>query len=325
MAQPDALERYERTAAQDLLRVMEAARPSHNIYAPPHFYAKVMQRVEQRRAYRGRFAAWLPLLPPVWVPALSVGLLVSLGLNLWLGLGTWVNHAAGPPQIAHTLLDRFERDTRVQARAFQLGTTSAADLNMLVVTHSAVDTQSNTLGFTDQTPRTLPFLVGTLYVEALASMRSGSLEAAVQRMRIIDTALSMTPLPHVLGQYLRALQPLLATASPPPEVFAALLPLFEPLYDDYTRNRGLEAMTLFRLGVWLENMLLATATNDPAVPRQGDTAKAFHQAMQHLRAPTAVQERLAQLSALLAQPAMTAKDVTQMLALVQKIQRLLIG
>jgi hypothetical protein len=325
MAQPDALERYERTDAQDLLRVMEAARSSHDIHAPPHFYTQVMQRVEQRRAHRRWFAAWLPSLTPVWVPALSVGLILSLGLNLWLGLGTWVKHAAGPPQMASTVLDNLERDTRVQAQAFESGTTDADDLSTLVATHSAVDTQSNTLGFADRASRTLPFLVGTLYVEALAYMRSGTLEAAVQHMRIIDMALGTTLLPHVLVQYLRAMQPLLATTSSSPDALEALLPLFEPLYDDYTRSQGLEAMTLFRLGVWLENMLLVAAANDTAVQRQGDTAKAFHQAMQHLRAPTAVQERLAQLSALLAQPAMTAKDVPQMLALIQKIQRLLIG
>jgi hypothetical protein len=49
------------------------------------------------------------------------------------------------------------------------------------------------------------------------------------------------------------------------------------------------------------------------------------QAMHHLRVPAVVQETLAQLSALLAQPTMTAKDVTQILTLVQKTQRLLIG
>ena len=325
MAQPDALEHYERTEAQALLRIMEAARPSHDIHAPPHFYARVMQRVEQRRTRRGWFAARLSPLTPVWVPVLSVALLLSLGLNLWLGLGTWGEHAARPPQVAQTALDGFERATRVQAQAFQSGTPDAANLSTFIATHSAVDAQSSALGFADRTPRTLPFLVGTLYVEALAYMRSGTLDAAIQHMRLIDTALSTTPLPPVLVQYLRAMQPLLATASSSPEVLETFLPLFEPLYDDYTRSRGLEGMTLFRLGVWLENMLLTAAANDPALRQQSDTAKAFHQAMQHLRAPTVVQETLAQLSVLLARPAMTARDVTRMLQLVQKTQRLLIG
>jgi hypothetical protein len=325
MTQPDALERYERTDAQDLLRVMEAARPSHDIHAPPHFYAQVMQRVEQRCARRGLFAAWLHRLTPVWVPALSVGLLLSLGLNLWLGLETWGRHAAGPPQVARTALDRLERATQVPAQAFQAGTTGAADLSRLVVIHSPIGPQSAALGFADRVPRTLPFVVGTLYVETLAYARGGALDEAVQHMHAIDAALGSTALPPVLAQYLRAMQPILAAAASSPEVLDTFLPLFEPLYDDYARSLGPEAMTLFRLGVWLENMLLAAAANDSAMLRQGDTAQAFRQAMHHLRAPAVVQEMLAQLSALLAQPTITAKDVTHILTLIQKTQRLLIG
>jgi hypothetical protein len=148
---------------------------------------------------------------------------------------------------------------------------------------------------------------------------------AVQHMRAIDTALGSTPLSQALAQYLRAMQPLLVTAASSPDALEAFLPLFEPLYDDYTRSLGPEAMTLFRFGVWLENVTLAAAANDTAALRQGDIAQAFRQAMHHLRVPAVVQETLAQLSVLLAQPTMTAKDVTQILMLVQKTQRLLIG
>lgn len=325
MPQPDALEQYERTDARALLRVMEAARPSHDLHAPPCFYAQVMQRVEQRQARRGFLAAWLPRLSPVWVPALSVGLLLSLGLNLWLGLETRGRHAAGPLQAASTIPDRLERDTRVHAQAFQTGMPGTTDLGTLVATYSAVGTPSSALGFADRAPRTLPFRVGTLYVEVLAYVQAGTLEAAVQQMRHIDTALGTLPLPQGLAQYLRAAEPFLATASSSPEALEAFCALFEPLYDDYTRSLGLEAMTLFRLGVWLENLLLMAMAKDTTALRQGDTAQAFQRAMHHLRAPGGVQETLSQLSALLAQPGMTDADVAQVLSLVQKLQRLLIG
>ena len=85
MAQPDKLERYETTQAQDFLRLFAALRPPTTTHAPANFRAKVLERVEQRRRHSG----WLVWLTRgwtlTWASALATGLLLSLSFNAWLG------------------------------------------------------------------------------------------------------------------------------------------------------------------------------------------------------------------------------------------------
>ena len=52
MPRKDALERYEQTEAQDLIRLFQAVRPPE-VQPPPDFRAKVLTRVEQRRTRHG--------------------------------------------------------------------------------------------------------------------------------------------------------------------------------------------------------------------------------------------------------------------------------
>src|SRR5215510_7086170 len=84
MPRKDALERYEQTEAQDLIRLFQAVK-SPEARLRSDFRAKVLTRVEQRRAHHGLLGGLTPLLTPWWAPALAVMLLLSLSVNMWMG------------------------------------------------------------------------------------------------------------------------------------------------------------------------------------------------------------------------------------------------
>src|SRR5215813_10618948 len=100
MRRKDALERYEQTEAQDLIRLFQAVRPPAEAQSPQDFRAKVLAQVEQRHTRHGLFGRMIPLLTPWWAPALAVMLLLSLGVNVWTGFWTFGQHPRDSPQAA---------------------------------------------------------------------------------------------------------------------------------------------------------------------------------------------------------------------------------
>jgi hypothetical protein len=70
-------------------------------------------------------------------------------------------------------------------------------------------------------------------------------------------------------------------------------------------------------------MALAAAAGDSAALRQGNLAAYCAQELPQLSVPKGVHEALARLQQLLASPALTARDVQEVLSLVKKMQVLL--
>jgi hypothetical protein len=129
--------------------------------------------------------------------------------------------------------------------------------------------------------------------------------------------------PRVLSDYLREILALMQRRPHEGEVLTTFLALFEPLYGDvYARNN--EALMLFRIGAWLENMYLASAAGDrTALQRGGQAVEAFRSALIQLHAPPAATEALERLRLLTARQTLTDQDVGTITALVQDIQRVL--
>src|SRR5215510_11930472 len=127
MPRKDALERYEQTEAQDLIRLFQAVK-SPEAQPRSDFRAKVLTRVEQRRAHHGLLGGLTPLLTPWWAPALAVMLLLSLSVNVRMGLQTFGQHTPASRQAAGPILDPLERERPLQASTFQAGIHSVTDL-----------------------------------------------------------------------------------------------------------------------------------------------------------------------------------------------------
>jgi hypothetical protein len=318
MPRKDELERYERTEAQEIIRLFAAARPTQEMQTPANFRAKVLAKVEQRRSRQGIFAWVTGVFTPAWAPALAVALLLSLGFNAWLGSWVLGQRGTGGQQV----VERSPGSPGpLPAYVFQAGMGREADLGAFVTEHSVIGQQAVAFGFAAKPAAARSFLIGTLYAETLAYVRSGDLDAAVQRWAAIDKELAQASPP--LAAHMRKIQTLLDSQSQAPETLGAFLALFEPFYEADARGAGSEKVTLFRLGTWLENMSLAAAADDQAALRHPDTVAYFRREMQRLHAPKGVLEALDRLHTLLAKADITERDTHVVLTLVQKMQRML--
>lgn len=322
MPRKDALERYEQTEAQDLIRLFQAVRPPE-VQPPPDFRAKVLTRVEQRRARHGLFGGMTPLLTPWWAPALAVILLLSLSVNIWMGF--WASGQRTPvsQQAAGPVLDPLGRERPLQAYTFQSGIHSATDLGTLVTAHAVTGEPAVAFGFTATSERARFFHLGTLYAEALAYVHSGTLDVAAQRLAAMHKELVDIQGTGVLSHYLSIMQHLLQNRQYTAEVLEKFLALFEVLYNEDARSVDAESLTLFRAGTWVENMKLAAAAGDKDALRQGTTTQYFRREMQSLHAPQGILDALEQISHIVAKPEMTDRDVIEVLTLAKQVQRLL--
>lgn len=315
MPPPDELERYERTEAQDIIHLFDAARPSQEVPTPANFRANVLAKVEQRRARQGVFTWITDMFTPAWAPALAAALLLSLGVNVWLGLRDVAQPPSGGQQVASTL------QGPMNAYVFQASLTKEADLGALVTTQAAVDRQVVAFGFAAKPAPAKSFLIGALYIETLAYVRSGDFAAATQRWDTINKELA--PVPEPLATHMHQVQRLLQGQNPTPETVGASLALFEPFYEASIKDADAAQVTLFQMGAWLGNMSLAAAAHDQTALRHLNTIPYFSHEMQRLHAPTGVLDALDRLQTILGQSDFSDRDLNMVLKLVQKMQRML--
>jgi hypothetical protein len=321
MRRKDALERYEQTGAQDLIRLFQAVRPPE-VQTPPDFRTKVLTRIEQRRARHGLLGGLTPLLTPWWAPALAVMLLLSLSVNVWTGFRAFGQRTPASQQAAGPVLDPLGKERPLQASTFQARIHSATDLGTLVTAHAVTGEPAVAFGFAPMSERARFFRLGSSYAEALAYVHSGTRDAAVQRLAAMHEELVDIQGPSVLPHYLSEMQHLLQNRQYTAEVLEKFLALFEVLYTEEAQSVGAESPTLFRAGTWVENMKLAAAAGDKDALRQVTTAQYFRREMQSLHAPQGILDALEQISHIVAKPELTDRDVTEVLTLTKQVQRL---
>jgi len=322
MRRKDALERYEQTEAQDLIRLFQAVRPSEEVKPRPDFRAKVLAKVEQRRARHGLLDGLAPLLTPWWAPALAVMLLLSLSVNVWMGFGAFGPRTPDSQQAAGPVLDPLGRERPLQASTFQARIHSATDLGTLVTAHAVADEPAVAFGFAATSERARFFLLGTQYAEALAYVDSGHFDTAAQRLAAMHQELSDMQGRSALSSYLSVMQHLLQNRQYTEEVLREFLALFEVLYTEDVKSVGAESLMLFRAGAWMENMKLAAAAGDKDTLRQVTTVQYFRREMQSLHAPQGILNALEQISHIVAKSELTDRDIKEILTLAKQVQRL---
>ncbi|HSX82783.1 MAG TPA: hypothetical protein VLQ80_30010 [Candidatus Saccharimonadia bacterium] len=321
MRRKDALECYEQTEAQDLIRLFQAMKPPE-VQLSPAFRAKVLTRVEQRRARHGLLDGLAPLLTPWWAPVLAVMLLLSLSVNVRMGLQTFGQRTPASQRSAGPVPDPLGRERLLQAYTFQAGIHSATNLGTLVTAHAVADEPAVAFGFAATSERARLFRLGTRYAEALAYVHSSNLDAAAQRLAAMHEELVDAQGPSALSYYINEMQQVLQSQQYTAEVLEKFLALFEALYTEDARSVDTESLTLFRAGAWTENMKLAAAAGDKDALRQATTAQYFRREMQSLHAPQGVLDALEQIGHIVDKLKLTDMDAAEVLTLMKQVQQL---
>jgi hypothetical protein len=308
------------------------------VQAPAPFRVRGMARIRtlpppspgSLARWREALKAWQPR-PVVWAPVLASGLVLSLVCNGWLGYRTLsLQRQLAEPFLALerestarellTHLDLRDHAPFFNSHLFQSSIKTETSLGALAAAHPAFEERSMALGFAATSEF---YVVGALYAEALAFLRSGNFDVAVKRLVSIEKELRRMYVPSSLANYVSNMRHVLESGKYRPVVLRDGLALFQPLCEEYARSQGTEQLTLFRVGAWLVHMRLTAAAGDTALLRQGNRARYFLHEMQNLHAPQEVLEALGQLSHLVAKPQIADGDVQEVLQLVKKIQTIL--
>lgn len=326
MSSADELEQYERTEAQDVLRLFKAAQPVHEVRAPSDFRLKVMRKIAERRERPRAFAWTAGWWQAAVVPALTALLVLSLGINTWFAARAWWTPDPAVQQTASRPLAPPGQERPASAHDFQANMVVSADLDALVAANSTVEEQMVAFGFASKPVPAQSYFLGTLYAEALAYTRGGDTASAAGHWVAIRK--EVEPIAQPLTAYARQMETLLTasadeqTADSAAEL-VAFMSLFEPLYENYTGERAARTLPLFRAGTWLTNMRLAAAIGDKTALQTPATVRYFQNEMRRLEAPKGVLDALAHMGRVVEQDRLADRDVKKMLKLVKRMQELL--
>jgi hypothetical protein len=332
---------------EELSRLRMAVRTAHTARAEPaaDLFQRVLARVETYEATQAmerrvqaaelrwweRSSAWLrSLFAPRWAPALATGLIVVQLIVIAGLLGFYYRRQhellVTLPPLEEPIKPTRVREARegyVNAYTFQSALRIDNELGSVVTEHSILGDQAVAFGFATKPAGVTAFLIGTLYAEALAYVRSDELDLAAQRVASLDEALHTKQALQPLSTYLRQLHTLLEGEQYPGEVLGHLLALFQPLYEAYASHQVPEQRTLFQIGAWLVNMNLAAASGDNILLKYDSQVNYFYNELQIINAPKGALDALRQLSQLVKQPDISNRDLREILKLVKKIQIIL--
>ncbi len=321
MSRQDELERYEQAEGQDLIQLLAKSKSSaEELRAPSDFRLNVLRKIEQQRSRPGAWSWGNVAFIPTWVPAaMAALLLLSLGVNGWLG----ARYLGQPAPVGEPVASAVASlQGPAQAYVFQEGITADADLEALVAAQAMETEPMIAFGFAAKpTPARRSFLLGTLYAEALAYVRSGNTEAAQQQWQVMDQALADVAEP--LLSYRREMQSFLQHEPPAMERFETFLPLFESFYEASGVHEKDRTLPLFQAGAWLTNMRLAAAAGDTEGLRRRSEVGYFHREMTRIGAAKGILDRLERLGTLMAQDTLSEREIKTVLKLMQKMQQLL--
>jgi hypothetical protein len=211
------------------------------------------------------------------------------------------------------------------SNSFQSGITSDKKLGTLAKEQSAIGGKATAFGFAAKSEEAKFFLIGSLYSEALAYLRSGDIALAADRLKAIETQFIAINVPSSLYNYISKTRNMLETKRYSAEVVGEFLSLFQPFFEDYAKGvgKGEDKLTLFRAGTWLVDMSLAAAAGDTNMLRQKAKLDYFNQEMKRMDAPKGVLDSLGEITKISGQKEIAERDAKQVLKLVKKIQSIL--
>ncbi len=281
--------------------------------ASPALQAKVHARIldQQRRS-----DSWTNRLSqPAWVTALIAALMLSLSANIWWGIG---ERMRAEPKLAGTV-----RSLTVYPFQRQLSPTEA--LRVAVAARTAAVPENIGRSFATTSDRRAAFLrLGTMYADALAALHSRDSSLASTYLQRLADILHGLQVPPVLSSYLQDIAAWMQRPSYTDVERIQLLALFEALYiTAYTPLDAPHAVSLFQMGAWLENMVLAVTIRQPVMPQHPEVLQTYYDTLIHLQAPASALKAFRQLRTLMARAELNQEEFQQIRRLVQTLQRLL--
>ena len=282
---------------------------------PPYLQAKVRARILHKQGRRG-MGAWLVWFArPVWVTALTAICVLSLSANIWWGLTGRTEEAARVADAGRALT----------VYAFQSQLSQNEALQEAVTARAAIAPEAIGRGFVSGHDRRVAFFrIGTVYADALAALHSQVGDAASAHLRHLIDTLRDVQAPAVLSSYLQEVATWMQSSSYTDEERTQLLALFEPLYvTAYNRQDDPDAVSLFQIAAWLENMALAAATEAHMVAEQAAVLQGYRDTLSRLQAPSRAIEAFDQIRILAGQEELSQAERLEIRRLVQTIQHLL--
>jgi outer membrane protein assembly factor BamD (BamD/ComL family) len=199
----------------------------------------------------------------------------------------------------------------------------APDLGALAQANSALGERASSFGFSAKSDEANVFLVGALYSEALAFLRSGDFESAADRLEALQQQFIRLGVPNSLYGYVTKLLNLVSQQRYSNEALLDMLSLFQPFFEDYANGRSEDFMILFRAGSWLVDLSLAAAAGNTTMVRQQAHLEYIVREMKRMDAPVGVGEALEQIAEVTAKEEITTRDLQSMISQIKRIQSIL--
>jgi hypothetical protein len=220
-------------------------------------------------------------------------------------------------------LDLKGSDVYFSSATYQSNIQGDKDLGTLAAAHPAIADQAIAYGFAAKSDEAKFFIIGSLYAEALAYLRSDNTDLAVKRLEAIEKELIALRAPNSLYNYISKTRNLIETNRYPGEILGEFLALLQPFCEDYAQSRGEDKLTLFRAGSWLVNLSLTAAAQDKAMLQQPAKVHYFTVEMKRLDAPKGVLDALDKITTIVEKKEVTDADLKEVLKLVKQIQTIL--
>ena len=201
---------------------------------------------------------------------------------------------------------------------------SDKSLSNLATTHTSIGEDPVSYGFAAKSDEAKFFIIGTMYSEALAHLRSGNSSMAANRLEAIEKQFIALQVPHSLYNYVSKTRNLIESKKYSIEALLDMLSLFQPFFEDYAKSQNQDKLILFRAGSWLVDMSLTAAANDKQLIKQGKRQLVyFIKEMRRMDAPKGVLKSLENIDKIASKDEIEEKDVERVLKQVKKIQTIL--
>lgn len=214
-------------------------------------------------------------------------------------------------------------ETVFDSNRFQSNIRSDKNLGALAKENSVAGDPAASFGFAAKSEEAKFFLIGSLYSEALAYLRSNKVDLAAKRLEAIEKEFLNLNVPNALFNYINKTRNLITTKRYSKEVLIDFLALFQPFFEDFAKAKNADMLTLFRAGSWLMDMSLASAGGDRIMLRQSANLNYFIAEMKRMDAPKGVLDALDEIVKVADKKEITDRDSENVLKQVKKIQTIL--
>ena len=229
-------------------------------------------------------------------------------------------------QEAHQIPEGFtlpQGDLVFSSSALQAELDGSVDLGAMAQENSALGERASSFGFSVKSDEANVFLVGALYSEALAFLRSGNFALAEDRLEALQQQFIRLGVPSSLYSYVTKVLNLVGKKQYSDEALLDMLSLFQPFFEDYASNRSDDFLILFRAGSWLVDLSLAAAAENTTMLRQQAHLAYIVQEMERMDAPPGVGDALGQIAEITAKEEITTRDLQSVVGQVKRIQSIL--